>query len=293
MSYQAGDIIDNRYKLIEIIGSGGHGHVFRADDMELGAPVAIKCLLPNIMSEPVFTTRITREARAMGVLSGTSATQILAFNRSDRGVLYIVMELLLGRDLGAYLRELEAQRKQMSVDRALEIMGPVAETLSAAHARNILHRDVKPANIFLLKTSARGRVRLLDFGLAKEIGGSTVTTEGTIAGSPAYVAPEGWAGKPKELDRRVDIYAFGVVVFRMLGHRLPFHAKRLMDLVRVVSTGPRPSLHVLRPDLPEAIDRWCARILAIRPADRHPSIDDAWSELTAVFGREPSVDEHD
>jgi len=293
MSYRAGDVIDGRYKLLDLIGSGGHGYVFRAEDMDLSAPVAVKCLLPNITSDTIFTTRIAREARAMGLLSGTAATQILAFNRSDNGTLYIVMELLEGKDLEAYVRGVEAKGAPVSVDRTLEIMRPVAETLSAAHARGIVHRDVKPANIFVLRTRARGRVRLLDFGLAKEVGGFTVTRDGTIAGSPTYMAPEIWAGKPKDLDHRADVYSFGAVVFRMLGSRLPFPARKMVELLRAVSTDPRPSLRALRPDLPEAVDPWVARVLASQPPNRFPSMEEAWTELCAALGRPAELSDDD
>jgi len=285
MSYREGDVIDDRYRLVELIGSGGHGHVFRAEDQELSAPVAVKCLLPNIVSEPIFATRIAREARAMGVLSGTAATQILAFNRASDGTLYIVMELLEGKDLGQHLRDVEDKGDLLSVDRTLEIMEPIAETLAAAHARGIMHRDIKPPNIFILRSRARGLVRLLDFGLAKEVGGLTVTREGTITGSPHYMAPEVWAGKTRDLDPRVDVYAFGAVVFRMLAGRLPFPAKRTADLVRAVAMDPRPSLRALRPELPEAVDPWTERVLAIRPADRYFSIPEALADLREILGR--------
>lgn len=285
MSYQAGDVIDQRYKLVKLIGSGGQGHVFHAEDLDLGAPVAIKCLLPDIMSDAVFTTRIAREARAMGALSGTSATQILAFNRSNTGILYIVMELLEGRNLDEYLTNLERKGQRVSVERMLDIMGPIVDTLVTAHARGIVHRDVKPANIFVLKSKARGRIRLLDFGLAKESGAPTVTQEGSITGTPLYMAPEGWAGKPKELDLRLDVYAFGAVVFRILGNQPPFPAKRLVDLVRMVAFDPRPSLRALRPDLPATIDTWVTRILARSPADRPASIGAAWTELHGALQR--------
>jgi len=291
MSYRVGDVIDGRYRLVDLIGSGGHGYVFRAEDMDLSAPVAIKCLLPNITSEPVFTTRIAREARAMGLLSGTSATQILAFNHSDNGTLYIVMELLEGRDLEAYARKYEARGKLVPVERALEILGPVAETLEAAHARGIVHRDIKPANIFVLKKRSRGRVRLLDFGLAKEIGGFTVTRDGTMTGSPTYMAPEIWAGKPKDVDHRADIYSFGAVTFRVLGGRLPFPARKMVELLRTVATAPRPSLLALRPELPGAMDAWVSRVLAASPDERYPTIHEAWTELRAALGVGPDEDD--
>ena len=287
MSYQPGDVIDDRYRLGDIIGTGGHGMVFRAEDLDLSAPVAVKCLHPNITSEPVFTTRIAREARAMGLLSGTSATQILAFNQSRKGTLYIVMELCEGQDLEAYLTGIERKGQKLGLDRALELIEPVVDTLEVAHGRGIVHRDVKPANVFVLRKKTRGVVRLLDFGLAKEVGGSTVTRPGTITGSPSYMAPEVWAGKPQDLNHRVDIYSLGSVVFRMLGGRLPFPARKMVELLRAVSSDPRPSLRALRPDLPEGVDAWAARALAVAPEDRHASIREFWLELLSSLGRAP------
>jgi serine/threonine protein kinase len=134
-----------------------------------------------------------REARAMGALSGTSATQIFAFNRAKQGELYIVMELLAGRDLEAYLHELERFGAAIDVRRIVTLLTPIAETLDTAHDLGIIHRDIKPGNIFVLDTMTRGGVRLLDFGLAKDLNATALTQEGMIAGSPAYIAPRSGA----------------------------------------------------------------------------------------------------
>jgi eukaryotic-like serine/threonine-protein kinase len=288
MTYQVGDVIDGRYKLLDVIGSGGHGSVFRAEDLEQqSTQVAVKCLHPNLTSQPVFLTRMQREARAMGLLAGTSATEIFAFNQSQTGVLYIVMELCDGRDLEAILSAHEAKGTLLPVWRVLEILGPVAETLAAAHAQNIVHRDVKPANVFLLSNPSRGGVRLLDFGLAKEVVGGTEgvgTVDGTITGSPSYLAPECWAGKPRALDHRVDIFAFGVVTFRMLGGRMPFTGKKFVELMMAIARGARPSLQALRPELPAAIDSWVAKSLAVAADARYQSVGEMWAELQGILG---------
>lgn len=290
MTYQPGDVIDDRYRLVELIGQGSHGVVFRADDLDLSAPVAIKALHPNITSEPIFKTRIAREARAMGLLSGTSATQILAFNQSQQGTLYIVMELCEGKDLERYLTDIEAKGQKLSVTRLLELIEPVVDTLEVAHSRGIVHRDIKPGNIFVLRKKTRGVVRLLDFGLSKELGGVTITRQGSLTGSPSYMAPEVWAGKPQQLDHRVDLYTLGAVVFRMLAGQLPFPARKMIDLMRAVAGAPRPSLRAFRPELPEAIDPWVTRALAIEPGERFGSAVEFWSELLAALGRPPTRD---
>ncbi len=287
MTYQVGEVIDGRYKLLGVIGSGAHGSVFRAEDLEQSSmQVAVKCLHENLTTQPVFLTRMQREARTMGLLAGTSATEIFAFNQSQGGVFYIVMELCDGQDLESYLTAQEKQGTRLPVKRVLELLGPIVDTLEAAHARNIVHRDIKPANVFVLANPSRGGVRLLDFGLAKEVVGGPEgvgTVDGTVTGSPSYLAPECWAGKPRQLDHRVDIFALGVVIFRMLGGRLPFVGKRFLDLMMAVARAPRPSLRALRPELPIAVDAWVNKSLASMPDARYQSVRELWTDLQTIL----------
>jgi eukaryotic-like serine/threonine-protein kinase len=200
-SYALGDTIDDRYKVIGMLGKGAHGVVYAATDEMLGSKVAVKCLSADLASDPNFKTRMHREARAMGVLSGTSAAQIFAFNKAQTGELYIVMELLAGRDLEAYLRELEKHGAHIELKRLVNLLGSIAETLDIAHDQNLVHRDIKPGNIFVLDSMVRGGVRLLDFGLAKDLNATSLTQDGMIAGSPGYIAPEIWRGRAKDADR--------------------------------------------------------------------------------------------
>jgi serine/threonine-protein kinase len=288
MSYTKGDLIDGRYKVLEAIGSGGQGVVFRAEDSLTGATIALKCLNDNTTSEPLFRTRMEREARAMGALSGTSATQIFAFNKAADGTLYIAMELLEGEDLEQHLRGLEKKGERLSVDRVIEILGPVAETLELAHGQGILHRDIKPANIFVLAPRGRGPVRLLDFGLAKDLSAAALTKDGTVMGSPSYIAPEVWRGKPQELDVRIDVYSLGAVIFRALAGQVPFSGKGTMQLLLAVTRGKRPSLHALRPDLPASIDAWVERALAVLPSERFASVRELWEGFLRALGQAPS-----
>ena len=287
MSYTPGRIIDGRYKILEVIGEGGHGRVYAAEDTELASRVAIKFLHPDVAAEPGFKTRMQREARAMGQLSGTSAVQVLAFNRSDDGGMYIVMEHLEGRDLGSHLSMLEQGGVRMALDDVFGIFDPIVETLEAAHERGIIHRDLKPGNIFLLDNRSRGRVRLLDFGLAKDLKAEPLTQEGMIAGSPSYIAPEVWRGRQNQIDHRIDVYSLAVVLYRVLTGELPFDPKgRPIDRFLVdVTRGPRPSLHQRRPDLPESVDEWVGKALAIEPAERFQSVFTLWSVLGLMLGR--------
>jgi serine/threonine-protein kinase len=281
--YQRGDLLDDRYEVTGVLGRGGHGVVYAAEDTDLGAPVAIKCLDKTLAAEPGFKTRMHREARVMGKLSGTSAAQIFAFNKAKDGTLYIVMELLKGRDLEGYLGEIERHGARIQLLRLIELLGPIAHTLDVAHGLDVIHRDLKPGNIFVLDDLTRGGVRLLDFGLAKDLRADALTAEGMIAGSPSYIAPEIWMGKAHQVDLRIDVYSFGAVVFRALAGKPPFDGKQPLDRLLIqVTRGDRPSLRALRPDLPPTIDTWVQKALAIDKNDRFPSVGKLWSSLRDI-----------
>lgn len=283
MTFELGEIVDDRYRIKEVLGEGGHGAVFSAVDETLGSKVAIKVLHSNIASEPGYKTRLMREARAMGTLSGTSAVQVLNFGKTTHGAMYIVMELVEGRTFEAYLREIEEFGGQVSVAKLNELLGPIVDTLELAHEQSIVHRDLKPGNIMVLDRMNRGPVRLLDFGLVKDLKADPLTMEGLIAGSPSYVAPETWYGKPDIIDHRIDIYAMGAIVFRALSGAPPFDARQAIDkLIIAVTRGPRPKLTPARPDLPEAIDEWVEKSLAIKPENRFPTVRAMWNSFQSI-----------
>jgi eukaryotic-like serine/threonine-protein kinase len=282
--YAAGDLIDNRYRVAGVLGRGGHGVVYLAEDEMLGSQVAIKCLSSALAEDASFKVRMGREARAMGALSGTSATQIFAFQKSNVGELYIVMERLAGRDFGRYLDEIEGHGSKLQPTKMLDLLTPIAATLEKAHALGIIHRDIKPGNIFILDDNTRGGVRLLDFGLAKDLKAAAFTQEGMIAGSPGYIAPEIWRGKAHEVDQRIDVYSLGVVIFRALAGRQPFDPRESLDrLLYNVTRGQRPSLIAVRPDLPRMMDDWVQKALAIDKDDRFMSVNKMWTSLRSIL----------
>ncbi|WP_437722564.1 serine/threonine-protein kinase [Sorangium sp. So ce861] len=331
MDHDIDDVIDGRYKLLEVVGQGGHGVVYRALDQETGTHVAVKYLRSEFSSDPALKARMRREASAMGTLSGTSATQVFAFSEAPDGTLYIVMEFLKGSDLETTLRRLEARNQRLPLARLRELFRPIIDTLDAAHARGIVHRDLKPANIFVLDSDAsgppssrsprrksnpghvshdgpragdpiraagagggapadggaatRGCVRLLDFGLVKVMQADPLTREGAIPGSPSYIAPEVWKGRPQEIDHRIDIYSLGAVLFRALAGRLPFAGASRVDILLAAARGPRPSLYAFRPDLPPEVDAWVARALAVIPEERFQDVRALWSALEPLLDR--------
>ncbi len=268
---RTGELVAGRYELEKLIDSGGQGHVYRARDTRDDRIVAVKILKNELTKDAQWRERMIREARALTLLAGAAAVKIHDQATTSDGALCLVMEFLKGADLEDTLRELESGARQLSVVELERIIAPVVETLELAHRHNIVHRDVKPGNIFVLDD---GSVRLLDFGFAKFLELSGMTQSGYIAGSPSYLAPEIWLGST-ELDQRVDIYGLGAVVFRALAGRPPF-VGALPNLLAQATSGRRPSLRAHRPDLPGAVDDWVERALAIDPSERFESVGGLW-----------------
>ncbi|MGA2450137.1 MAG: serine/threonine-protein kinase [Polyangiaceae bacterium] len=266
MSNREGDIIGRRYRLTARLGSGGQGTVYRGVDLQDGDEVAIKVTEP-VTEDPEWRERIFREAHALTVLTGTAAVRVLHQAWTADGAFCLVTELLHGTDLEAFLREREVAGETLDPRRLLPALLPIVDTLEVAHAGGILHRDLKPSNIFILHD---GSARLLDFGFAKFTRMPPVTQAGMVAGSPYYIAPEIWQSS-RVLGPGIDVYSLGAILYRALAGFPPFQAEHLQDLLRLVTSAPRPSLHALRPDLPEKIDAWVAHALAVSPLDRFSS----------------------
>jgi serine/threonine-protein kinase len=272
-----GDRVAGRYHLQSEIGRGGHGVVFRALDAELNLPVAVKVLNRDIADQDQYVLRLWREAQSLAALWGTSVVQVHEFDTDPRGFVYMVMELLEGEPLDTHLYELESFGDRMSPASVIEVLEPVAHALGTAHAIGIIHRDVKPPNIFLMDRHVGGGTRLMDFGLAKTPDPEEITDVGMIAGSPSYISPEIWRSHP--FDHRADLYSFAAVVFRALAGRPPFTASSTLALYELATTAPRPRLTAFRPELAHPVDAWVERALAIDARHRFPTMQELWSEF--------------
>lgn len=280
----AGHTIAQRYELQEIIGRGGHGLVFRAFDRLTNEVVAVKMLTDSAAQDPQLVERLKREQRALVELAGTSAVRVFDLCASQAGKLCLVMELLDGIDLEQRLEDLEKAGQRIAAEELVLVLSPIVDTLERAHEANILHRDLKPANVFLVARRAGGGVRLLDFGLARMQEANPLTAAGTIVGSPSYIAPEVWKGRTDQLDRRVDVYSFGVIVFRALTGRLPFEVESLRDKFIATTTAERPSLCAIRPDLSPNMDHWVQQVLAIERDHRFSTVRAAYAALLGALG---------
>jgi serine/threonine-protein kinase len=284
-----GDTIDGRYRLGTELGRGGHGVVFRGIDLSTNEPIAVKVLRQNISDDPQYSTRLWREAQSLRMLWGESVIRVHRFGHDDGGFVYMVMELLEGQTLDEHLLDLEDFGDRMSAFEVLRTLDPVARALHTAHGKGIIHRDVKPANIFMIQPERGGGVRLMDFGLVKMAGAEQLTQVGMIAGSPSYIAPEVW--RAQEFDHRIDVYSLAAVVFRCLAGRVPFSAPGNLELFMKVCKEPRPRLSPERPDLSPEIDDWLARALAVDVEQRYPYVPVMWNDLLRIVmnGSGPSA----
>ena len=257
------------YRIVERAGSGGMGVVYRAEETGLGdRPVALKLLPPALAGDPDFRARFLREMRVAAAIDHPNIVPIYRAGE-DRGLLYLAMRYVRASDLR---RVLEAEGR-LEPGRALAILDQVARALDAAHARGLVHRDVKPGNILLAPPVLDGdpeHVYLVDFGLARadsddrSIGGG-----GSFLGTPRYAAPEQVAGRP--VDGRTDGYALGCVLYECLTGRPPFPDGPGEAVLLAHLEATPPGVTTQRPDLPPAIDQVVARAMAKAPEDRFPT----------------------
>jgi serine/threonine protein kinase len=276
------EIVGDRYRLLSMLDRGGQAAVYRAVDLRMGDEVAVKVLVPPKKVDSSWRERMLREVHALTVLAGTAAVRVYHQVWGDDGTLFLIMELLHGANLETCLDKAKEHGKTLGFSDLKPIMEPVVSTLETAHAAGILHRDLKPGNIFVQND---GSVRLLDFGFAKFLRMRSVTLAGHIAGSPSYIAPECWKETTEALDQRIDVYGMSAVVFRVLAGRPPFVGDGVIQIMRQCCSAPRPSLHALRPDLPPSIDDWVKSALAIEREERFTTVRASWRALCAVLAQ--------
>jgi serine/threonine-protein kinase len=279
-----GTVIDNRYEVLEVLGEGGMGTVYRARHAALGRMFAIKALRRDLSQDSDLAARFIQEAKAAAAVTHPSIVQITDFGSLPSGQPYFVMELLGGRALSRIIREEGA----LPPIRAANIARKVAEALAAAHEVGIIHRDLKPDNVHVA-TGAGGReiVKVLDFGLAKIAGSSRMTRQGMVFGTPHYMSPEQAAGEP--IDHRVDIYALGIVLYEMLTARLPFEADSFMGvLTKHIYMEPVPPSRVVGEEgCLGPLEQFTLRCLEKKPTNRYATMTDLIADLERVVS--PSI----
>ncbi|MGC0327012.1 hypothetical protein RKD23_000002 [Streptomyces sp. SAI-170] len=272
---RAGEVLASRYRLEELLGRGGMGEVWRGFDTELQRAVAVKLLL-GLPADDRIVARFRREALIGARLQHPGITVVHDVGWHDDR-LFIVMELLQGRDLASRMAE---SPEGIPVAEAVRLAVQAAEALDAAHSRSVVHRDLKPANLFLL---VGGRLQICDFGIARIIDGSTVlTATGGVIGTPAYMAPEQCRGEP--VTAHCDLYALGCVLYALLTGTPPFGADGAWPamMLRHVEEAPR-SVREVRPEVPPALDALVLRLLAKDARERPDSAGEV-ARLLRSFG---------
>jgi serine/threonine-protein kinase len=256
--------IGHRYELEGEIGRGGMSVVYRARDLRLNRPVAIKVLPPELAYDPAVRTRFTREAQTSALLSHPHIVPIHDVGEGD-GIAFFVMTLVAGGSLATLL----AHEPHQPVDEVRRLLCEIADALAYAHLRGVIHRDIKPDNILL--DGETGRAMVTDFGIARAIeAGTRLTVTGLAVGTPTYMSPEQAVGD-REIDGRSDIYSLGVLAYQMLTGRVPFTAGNSVGLLmKHVNEHPTP-ITDLRPETPKGLRDAIERALAKAPEDRWPT----------------------
>lgn len=265
-----------RYELVRRIGAGGMAEVYEAVHRGLKKTVAIKVLLPEVAGNDDLRARFLREGEAASRIQHPHVVDVTDVGE-DGGIPYLVMELLVGETL----TEVVEASKRLSVPRTLDILLPIAAALSEAHRRGVVHRDLKPDNVFIARTASGKAVpKLLDFGVSKltTAGIPSTTAISSVLGTPHYMAPEQALGAAA-VDARADQYTFALVVYECITGELPFSSENVVALLHEVSRGVQtpPSAYVL--DLPASLDTILLRALSANPSDRYADL----AELTSYL----------
>lgn len=276
-----GDTVGD-YVLESVLGEGAMGIVFRGRSLRGGLPVAMKFLRGEALDREELRKRFDREARALAELSHPNVLHVHALGM-DGEIPYMVTELLVGRTLESLLVE-----TRLPPERALAIADQILAGLGCAHAHGIIHRDVKPENVFLVSLAGAECAKLIDFGLVRfgqnaSMGPSSVLTAmGTMMGSPAYMAPE--QGYGEETTERSDVYSAGVVLYELLTGAWPFVAEEISDMIRAHALAPVPPLQESRPELEpkRELEAVVMKALAKRPKDRYANAQEMQRALRAV-----------
>lgn len=264
---EIGSLFAGRYVIERHLGRGGMGFVVLAYEPDRDERVALKVLNPEVAKSPQAVERFEREARAMAKLPTDHVAKVLGLGRSETGVPFMCMEFLEGESLGEYL----ARHGPLPLPMAVGFVLQACEALGHAHAAGIVHRDVKPSNFFLVpRDDGSLALKVLDFGIAKEVEGKRVTHTSEVFGSPEYMSPE-QVRATKDVDARSDIWALGVCLYELASGRLPFEGTSVFEAGSKILFERHRALSAMVPDVPAELSSIVDQCLEKRPERRYAS----------------------
>jgi eukaryotic-like serine/threonine-protein kinase len=278
-----GDVIDGKYRVDWVLGTGSTGVVLAAFHLTLHERVAIKLLLPEALSNPEAVQRFEREARAAVKIKSEHVARVIDVGSLPEGAPYIVMEHLQGEDLAARL----ARTGALPIEEAVDFVLQACEAIAEAHGLGIVHRDLKPANLFCVRGSdGHATIKVLDFGISKILDNAGLHASGemtrtsVVVGSPFYMSPEQMQA-PRTVDARTDIWSIGVILYELIAGSVPFPGETLPQIAVRVSKSPPPMLRVIRSEVPAGLESVIERCLEKNAKKRYKSV----AELAAALGR--------
>ena len=269
-------LLGNRYRIQDRIGEGGMAFVYVALDEKLGRKVAIKVLHEHMEKNADIRKRFQMEAQAISVLDHPNIVKIYDYSGEGQGRLWIVTEVIRGKNLAEYVQQFSGGWLHPAV--ASSIVREILKALAVAHRNGIVHRDVKPENVML---TVDGGIKLMDFGIAKDLGKTSMTLTGTFMGSPSYMSPEQIRGR--DVDLRSDLYSLAVLFYEVVTGRLPFTGQTTHDVVLKIMEGEFTYPRFLVPSLPDAIDGQIVRGMAKDPAHRFQTAADFGTAIDAFL----------
>lgn len=279
----AGKIIDSKIKIIRVVGKGGMGLICEAEQIPLERRVAVKLLRKELYYDTQTARRFLKEARAAARLDHPNIIRVIDFGQTPSGVLYLVMEYLVGKTL----RDEIAKKGILSLARTKQIAEAVCSALSHAHASKVIHCDLKPENIFLAEKNNQEVIVVLDFGIAKIIGGKTQTTLGMVAGTAEYMSPE--QINSQHLDGRTDLYSLACVLYECLSGRPPYVGNTPLAILTMHLQGKFKPILELRPDLNRRIEIFFKHALDRDISQRYQNAEEFKKAFLAI----PEKDEKD
>jgi eukaryotic-like serine/threonine-protein kinase len=269
-----GDVLGDRYEILERLGQGGMGTVYKAHDRELDRTIALKIIRRDVVSSPTAIRRLKQEVLLARQIAHRNVVRVFDLGVAD-GRRFITMEFIEGESLRSVLQ----RRGKLPPEEAVSIMKQVCEGLHAAHGEDVIHRDLKPANVILGRD---GRARILDFGLARSFEETGLTRTGIVLGTPDYMSPEQALGKP--VDARSDIFAFGLIFYELLSGVLPFTGQTTIEALMVRTRERAMPIDLLQTELPNNLARIVMRCLELNPANRYQDAQEILDDLNANGG---------